>query len=62
MTYLIIFAAIISIIGLIITIFAGLNADDSSYSTTKSFNNLSFIYIILIPVILIVAFFVVILL
>ncbi|KYG31956.1 hypothetical protein [Alkalihalobacillus trypoxylicola] len=62
MTYLIIFAAIICIIGLIITIFAGLNADDSSYSTTKSFNNLSFIYIILIPVILIVAFFVVILL
>ncbi|KMK75766.1 hypothetical protein [Alkalihalobacillus pseudalcaliphilus] len=58
MIYLIIFAAIASVIGLVITIMAGLNADDTNYSSQKSFKNMSIIYILILPLILIIGFFV----
>lgn len=54
MAFLIIFAAIVSIISLVATLGALRKDPDPNYNMNKSFKNLSFIYLIIVPAILIV--------
>ncbi len=53
MIFLIIFAAIVSIVGLVITLLIT-KSEDVHYSSNKSLSNQLFIYCILIPLIIIV--------
>ncbi|KGA96985.1 hypothetical protein AJ85_11795 [Alkalihalobacillus alcalophilus ATCC 27647 = CGMCC 1.3604] len=50
MTFLIIFAAIVCVVGLVITLLVT-KQEDTSYSQKKSISNQLILYIILIPVI-----------
>ncbi|MEY8752267.1 BshB3 potential contributor to bacillithiol synthesis [Alkalicoccobacillus gibsonii] len=49
MTFLLIFTGLICFIGLIVTIIY-VNIVDQNYSSEKSFRNLSWIYLLLIPI------------
>lgn len=49
MTFLLIFTGLICLIGLIVTIIY-VNIVDQNYSSEKSFRNLSWIYLLLIPI------------
>ncbi|TSB48463.1 BshB3 potential contributor to bacillithiol synthesis [Alkalicoccobacillus porphyridii] len=49
MTFLLIFTGLICVIGLVITLIY-INITDSSYSSEKSFRNLSWAYLLLIPI------------
>ncbi|WP_413380890.1 BshB3 potential contributor to bacillithiol synthesis [Alkalihalobacillus sp. 1P02AB] len=53
MTFLIIFAAIVCVVGLVITLLVT-KQEDTSYSQKKSISNQLILYIILIPVIAII--------
>lgn len=49
MTFLLIFTGLICLIGLIVTIIY-VNIVDQNYSSEKSFRNLSWIYLLIIPI------------
>ncbi|MEN0644837.1 BshB3 potential contributor to bacillithiol synthesis [Alkalicoccobacillus gibsonii] len=49
MTFLLIFTGLICFIGLIVTVIY-VNIVDQNYSSEKSFRNLSWIYLLLIPI------------